>query len=102
LRPLQKAARPAEAGIQLALHTVPRKERTAATRAQAHRAGNQVSADLLSLAQRLVDLDRETAEVRSAMRKLLTNGSDPNPSRSTRSGPKPGSNHPARAKAATA
>jgi hypothetical protein len=59
-------------------------------------------AELVSLAERLVQLDRETAEVRSAMLRLLSNGADPNPPPferparpGARPGPKPGAAHPA-------
>jgi hypothetical protein len=62
-------------------------------------------AELVQLAERLVQLDRETAEVRSEMLRLLSNGADPNPppfERPARPGSKTGSNHPAKARAAKA
>jgi predicted Rossmann fold nucleotide-binding protein DprA/Smf involved in DNA uptake len=38
-----------------------------------------MSAELVQLAERLVELNQETAEVRSGMLKLLANGADPAP-----------------------
>jgi hypothetical protein len=38
-----------------------------------------IGGDLVSLAQRLVELDREAAEVRAKMKQILLNGADPEP-----------------------
>ena len=49
-----------------------------------------MSAELVRLAQKLVDLDREAEETRNAMRRLLANGADPTPNPTRRRGPRSG------------
>jgi hypothetical protein len=58
--------------------------------------------DLIGLAQRLVELDRETVSVRSQMLKLLTNGADPSPVHPTQPGSGPAKRSRRTAKAPTA
>jgi hypothetical protein len=55
---------------------------------------------LVTLARRLVDLDREAADVRNEMRRLLTNSGGPGPRPPTRRAVKPAKARPAKPAAA--
>jgi hypothetical protein len=55
--------------------------------------------NLVALAERLIDLDRKTTEVRAQMKALLLNGADLDPIRPTRAGNQPGKAAKAKPKA---
>jgi hypothetical protein len=61
-----------------------------------------VDGKLVTLARRLIDLDREAADVRDEMRRLLANGGGPGPRPPTRRAVKPAKARPATPEASAA